>query len=217
MKKKLSTKKTKTSQNTSQQKQVVALLLVVLVLILGAMAFVSQNGFEKVGRAYKGHQVRSMYTEESEKFEVPLQRLGIQAGTSPSSICRYTEIYDVPGKPLLCAASTSHYSVIGKDKATQKDFVVGAIELDELVAQNGWKKSTNIDENFEQWMSDVVSGVDYHPGVGATIITANGICEVTMSIAYANPAPPAINTQFVCNTPAFSDIAFPLSDDEGDA
>lgn len=194
-------------QKKSNKRNVLIVVLLVVVLYVGL--FFLLNGPERVRRAYGGAKVRVAYVKAFRPIDTPLQYFGISS-LEIDSRCEREEVYGYAGTSLLCVASRQQYTVIGKDAATKEAFVEAAKELDAALKENGWTTFSNTAKSYEEWMKAVTSGVDYNTGIGAHTNTVDGRCGIEMTVAYSNPAPPAINTVLVCNSPAYG------SPDSGD-
>lgn len=180
------------------------IILAAVLLIVGA--FFLLGGPEKVRKAYRGYQARTMYAREFVKLDQPLKQLGFSSLMAESQ-CQRDEMSAEPGEELLCVATNQQYTVIGKEAATKQAFAEAAKELDTALKENGWTTFSNTAKSYEEWMKAVTSGVDYNTDINAHVNTKEGRCGISMTVAYSNPAPPAINTVLTCNSPAHGNPA----------
>lgn len=172
-------------------------------LLIAGVIFMVQDGPSKVRRIYHNNQAKTAYSKEFGALASPLRRLGFENTVSPKPTCIYTPIYSYEGDQLLCQAASQQYTVIGSEPAAKAEYVAKAKELDSLLAENKWATFSNTAKSFEEWMTAVSSGVDYNTDITSNLSRNGSQCTISMTVAYSNPAPPAVNTVLTCNAPEY--------------
>lgn len=176
---------------------------IALVAILVIALFCSTLGQNYTKRVFYGYKVKNAYTKEFSKLNGPMTQLGFSSTKSPDSTCEFEEIYGYEGLRLLCVATAQKYTVIGDETNDKEAFIRSAKELDSLLAQNGWTTFSNSANSFEDWFEGAVNGVDYNTDITAQKDFGSERCGISITVAYSNPVPPAINTVLTCNSPAY--------------
>ena len=194
-------KKQKPRQRAANFKLFV-LLSVPTILVMGVLQFINYDGLGWIKRVYYGHVVRQAYHKEYASLGSALEALGLNENENIKSTCKIEPIAtdglnvsDV----LFCGLQSDNY--IEVNSSNKSNIVDAAKQLDELVKKSGGIMSTNATPTFGKYFSDITNDVDYHPGIGATFVRDNFLCEVSVNVAYANPKPPAYSIQFGCNSP----------------
>lgn len=183
-------------------KKRLAILVGVGAVVISVGWFLSVGGLNKIKLAYKGYQIRSTYNEEYGNLVGSLTKFGLTDSKVEESQCTEEELHD-QGVVMMCSANQNHYTVVGHEQSEKDAFKASAKQLDEQLALTGWKTHSNTAENFEEWVSEVVDGVDYNTDILASKKTRDGYCTMQLTVAYSNPAPPAVNLNANCQSPGF--------------
>lgn len=187
------------------------LLAVLACVVAFAAMYLIFDGPKVVKRYYVKSQLQKTFNAETSKLGDPLKTLGFSDINTVKASCvkPQTEDYELMAntensnidyeiKNYECSVSQQSYMVIGKDKAAKDQLISSAQQLEDKLVQNEWNLRDDID--MSKWFKDVTNGVDYLPDHTEvkTVSDKNTTCSLSFTVAYSQPADPAINVVYDC-------------------
>lgn len=174
----------------------------VFIIVAGAL-FMLFGGYGLARQAYYSFKLQGVHAAEFANLQDPLKKFGYTDAASPAPTCTNQEQYGLSGKQLLCVTTADTYTEIGKKDAIIAEFTRQAKELDTKLAENGWETQSSSATSFSEWIQAVSLGNDFSTDINATKDSSGARCILIMTVAYANPNPPAVNTVTSCNAPTY--------------